>query len=344
MRPILVMLLIALIAISTLSCGDQNIEVPENIEEDPMKKVVMVASEGGLGDKSFNDVAYEGILQGASDYQIQVSIEEPDAEHDYINAVKKAAEEADLVIAVGFIPKNKLEEIATLYPETLFAVLDSEDEVSDNVMNIAFKDHEGSFLVGVIAALTTESDIVGFIGGKQDPTMDKFEYGFRAGVKIINPNAQVLVDYTECYDNPAIGETIAKELIEEGADVLFHATGECGIGVIDAVAEMKVWAIGVDQDQSFLNHESVLCSMFKRADSGVYFAIQKMMEGQFKGGVYEFGLEFEAVGFVDGADNLPEEIKKQAEDYAEAIIAGKILVPKDRGGFEGFTVPEDDLI
>ena len=98
---------------------------------------------------------------------------------------------------------------------------------------------------------------------------------------------------------------------------------------------MKVWAIGVDQDQSFLNPESVLCSMFKRADSAVYFAIQKMMEGQFKGGVYEFGLEFEAVGFVDGADNLPEEIKKQAEDYAEAIIAGKILVPKDRGGFEG---------
>lgn len=311
---------------------------------DSLPKVVMVASEGGLGDESFNDMAYEGILRAAKDYRIEVNIEQPESRDAYIETVSAVAENADLVIAVGYIESDRLQEIAGNNPDTLFAVVDSEMEAPDNVMSLSFKEEEGSFLVGVIAALTTETQTLGFVGGVEDGTIESFEFGYRAGIKAVNPEARVLIEYTGCFDNAANGKTAALSLIEEGADVIFHAAGECGIGVIEAAAERDVWAIGVDKDQSDLDPDAVLCSMFKRVDNGVYLSIQSFMEGKFEGAVYEFGLDFEAVGYSDNAGNLSEEIRTQADLYAEAIIAGDIYVPKNREQFEEFQVPENGLL
>lgn len=343
MKKILAILAIAVLIISTAACYYEIVEDPA--EEQPVLSVTMVASEGGLGDKSFNDMAYEGVLRAASDYKIEVTVLEPEKYEDYIDLLSKAAADgAALVIAVGYVPKDELVRIAEQFPETMFAVVDSDDEAPDNVMNLSFKEQEGSFLVGVIAALTTETDIVGFVGGVKEPTIDKFEYGYRAGVKAINPEAQVLVDYTDRYDDPDSGKAAALAQIEKGVDVIFHASGECGIGVIEASGEKGIWAIGVDKDQSELNPEAVLCSMFKRVDNAVYLAIQTLAEGDFEGGLFEFGLDFEAVGYIDGAGNLPDEIKGQADAYAAAILAGDIYVPGDRGEFEGFEVPEEGLL
>ncbi|MGI6732738.1 MAG: BMP family lipoprotein [Anaerovoracaceae bacterium] len=339
MKKILALCLILMLLVSLASCDTTNAQ-PIN----PLPKVVMVASEGGLGDKSFNDMAYEGILRAAEDYKIEVQIEEPENRNAYIETVSAAAAEADLVIAVGYIEADALLEIAENSPDTFFAVVDSDVEAPDNVMSLSFKEEEGSFLVGVIAALTSETQIVGFVGGAEDETIESFEFGYRAGVKAVNPEARVLVEYTGCFDDAEHGKTAALSLIEEGADVVFHAAGECGIGVIEAAGEKGVWAIGVDKDQSELNPDAVLCSMFKRVDNGVYLSIQSFMDGKFEGGVYEFGLDFEAVGYSDQADNLPEEIKSQADLYAKAIIAGDIYVPKNREQFEEFEVPEDGLL
>lgn len=343
MKKLLILLIAVILIFGSVACYNEIKE--ESQEEIQVLNVVMVTSEGGLGDESFNDMAYEGVLRAASDYDIEVSVIEPENPSDYISSLSDAASEgADLIIAVGYVQGDEMTEIAEQYPETYFAVVDSDAEAPENVMSLSFKEQEGSFLVGVIAALTTETDIVGFIGGGEEPTIEKFEYGFRAGVKAINPDAQVLVDYTECFDDQNLGRETALALIEGGADVIYHASGECGIGVIEAAGEKGVWAIGVDQDQSDLNPEAVLCSMFKRVDNAVYLAIQSLAENDFDGGIYEFGLDFEAVGYSDGAGNLPEEIRQQADAYASAILAGDIYVPKDRGEFEGFVVPEEGLL
>jgi basic membrane protein A len=339
MKKILSLFLILVLMLSLSSCDATSAQ-----PIDSLPKVVMVASEGGLGDESFNDMAYEGILKAAKDYKIEVTIEEPEDRYAYIETVSAVAGDTDLVIAVGYIDANTLQEIAENNPDTSFAVVDSEVQVADNVMSLSFKEEEGSFIVGIIAALTTETQILGFVGGAEDGTIESFEFGYRAGIKAINPEARVLVEYTGCFDNAEHGKAAALSLIEEGADVVFHAAGECGIGVIEAAGEKGVWAIGVDKDQSDLNPDAVLCSMFKRVDHGVYLVIQSFMEGKFEGDVYEFGLDFEAVGYSDAAGNLSNEVKSLADLYAKAIIAGDIYVPKNREEFEEFKVPEEGLI
>ncbi len=336
MRKILLLCLIALMLISSTACDTTSAQ-----PIDPLPKVVMVASEGGLGDESFNDMAYEGILRAAEDYEIEVKVEEPETRDAYIETISQSASEgADLVIAVGHIKADDLQEIAEQNPETLFAVVDSEEEAPDNVMSLSFKEEEGAFLVGVIAAMSTESQTLGLVGGAEDGTMDGFEYGYRAGIKSVNPEAKVLVEYTGRFDDAEAGKAAALALIDEGADVLFHASGECGIGVIEAADERGVWAIGVDKDQSYIDPDTVLCSMFKRVDNGVYLSIQSFLDGKFEGGVYKFGLDFEAVGYSDEAENLTEETKAQADLYAAAILAEDIFVPENREQFEEFKVPD----
>lgn len=336
MKKILLLCMIAMLLIVNTAC-----DTIEAKPIDPLPKVVMVASEGGLGDASFNDMAYEGILRAAEDYTIEITVKEPLTQDDYIEAVAGAAlEGADLVIAVGHIEGDDLEEIAEESPDTLFAVVDSEHEAPDNVMSLSFKEEEGAFLVGVIAAMSSETQTLGFIGGVEDGTLDGFEFGYRAGIKAVNPEARVLVEYTDRFDNAEAGKEAALALIDEGADVIFHASGECGIGVIEAADERGVWAIGVDKDQSYIDPDTVLCSMFKRVDNGVYLSIQSFLDGEFEGGVYRFGLDFEAVGYSDKAGNLTEEAKAQADFYAAAILAGDIYVPENREQFEEFKVPD----
>ncbi|MGI6727409.1 MAG: BMP family lipoprotein [Anaerovoracaceae bacterium] len=341
MKKTLVMLLIMVLICSMAACKNNS----GNNNKEDLPKVVMVTSEGGLGDESFNDMAYKGIQRAEADFDIEVSVLEPGSKDEYINSLSKAAEqEADLVIAVGDVSVKRMKQIAEQYPKTDFAIVDSDKEIADNVMSLSFKEQEGAFLVGVIAALTTETDNIGFIGGVSSSAMDKYEYGFRAGVKAINPNAQVLVDYTQSFSSPETGKITALSQVNRGADILFHASGESGIGVIEAASDMGIWAIGSGQDQSPLKPETVLCSMFKRIDNAVYLAIQDFVEGKFEGRVYQFGLDFEAVGYIDGAKNLPEDIVLQVDAYKAAILATDIYVPKNRSDFEEFEVPEEGLL
>lgn len=269
---ILLSIMVLLLVLS--ACQDQQEPVIEEPEQEPLPRIVMVTSEGGLGDESFNGMTHEGVLRAASDYEIEVSVMEPSDASVYVSTIEKAASEgANMVIAVGAISSEMLVELGERYPETSFVVVDSDAEGPENVMSLSFKEQEGSFLVGVIAALTTKTNIVGFIGCVEGPTIDKFEYGFRAGVKAINPDAQVIVDYLDCFDDTALGSKTTLSLIDQGVDIVFHAAGESGISVIEAAGSMEIWAIGIDKGQSSLNPEAVLCSMFKRVDYGVYFAI-----------------------------------------------------------------------
>ncbi len=339
MKKSLLLCLAALVLLGGTAC-----EMTNAAPADPLPKVVMVTAEGRLGNGGFNDLAYDGVLRAASDYKIEVTIEEVHTRDEYTETVSAAAlEGADLVIAIGDIDAGELEGIAEENPDTLFAVVDSEEEASDNVMSLSFKEEEGAFLMGVIAALTTRTHTLGFVGGVESKAAEGFEFGYRAGVKAINPDARVVAEYTDSFDDVEDGRAAALTLIGEGADVIFHAAGECGIGVIEAAAENGVWVIGIDRDQSDIDPEAVLCSMFKRVDNGVYLSIQSFMEGTFKGGIYKFGLDFEAVGYSDEAGNLSPEVKALADKYASAILAGNLYVPENREQFEEFQVPEDIL-
>lgn len=341
--PIILILLIFIFGLTACDLAKEPEEVPPIPE--PLPKIIMVTSEGGLDDQSFNEMAHDGLLRADSDFEIDMSVMEPASKDFFIETIEDAAKDgANLVIGVGFMPPEELTRIGELYPDTMFAIVDSEFDELGNVMSLSFREQEGSFLVGVIAALTTETDMVGFIGGEQSSTMEKFEYGFRAGVKVINPEIQMLVDYIGAFDQPEQGKAIAQNQIQEGVDVIFQAAGKSGIGVIEMAQEQEIYAIGVDRDQSALAPNSVLCSMFKRVDHGVYFAIQAFLEGEFEGGIHEFGLDYEAVGYSDDAGNLPEEIVDQVDAYAASILSGDLYVPKNQAEFESFSIPEGGFL
>lgn len=318
-------------------------EPGEEVAEEPMEeavKVTMITDTGGLGDESFNDSAYAGLVKASEDFGVEVSVLESQTADDYGPNLSAAAEEGtDLIVSVGFLMQSATAEAAAQFPDQKFGIID-ETVDAPNVTGITFKEHEGSFLVGVIAGLMTETNTVGFVGGMQFPLIEKFQYGFEAGVKAVNPDAEIIINFTGAFDNPQLGKENALAQNQAGADVIYHASGACGIGVIEAAGEQGFWAIGVDQDQSALDPEHVLCSMIKPVDSATYFMAKSIVEGTFDGSNYEFGLAEKSVDYSDLAGNVPADVAAQADAYKAAIISGVFEVPYDLATFEAFEAPE----
>jgi basic membrane protein A len=306
-------------------------------EPKPELSFGMITDTGGLGDKSFNDSAWEGIQKAGKELGVEPVILQSTKQEDYEANIGNMAQSVDLSIAVGFLMQQSMATAADQYPDKKFGLI---DEVADkpNVMSVTFKEHEGSFLVGVIAGLTTKSNVIGFVGGMDFPLIQKFEVGFIAGVKSVNPDAKVLVNYTGAFDNPDKGKEIALSMFKQKADVIYHASGGCGIGVIQAADENDFWAIGVDQDQSAVsNNNKVLCSMIKRVDVGTYTIIKSYADNAFGGGkAIQLGAKEDGVGFSDNGNNVPAEVKAAADKYKAAIVDGTVLVPSTREELDAF--------
>ena len=301
----------------------------------------MITDTGGLGDQSFNDSAWLGLEAAEKEFGITRKVLESQSADDYFpNLVSFAEENTSLIFGVGFLFNESMMAAADKFPNQKFAIIDSAGLNKDNVAEVVFAEHEGSFLVGVIAGLKTETNKVGFIGGMKFPIIEKFEYGFRAGVKSVNPDAVVIVNYADSFDDAAKGKEIALVQHQAGADVIFHAAGGVGAGLIEAAKEEGFWAIGVDQDQSHMAPGSVLCSMIKRVDVGVYNVGKEVVDGVFKGGLHIFDAKNGGVGYSDNAGNLTDDLKAAADKYLEAIIAGKFVVPQTEAEFNAFEVPE----
>ncbi len=335
LKKVLSIALALMLVFSFAACGGAEEEAAPTSDV----TVTMITDTGGLGDESFNDSAWAGLEKAKADFGISTNVLESQTADDYAaNLSAASAEEADLVISVGFLMQEATASAAAQFPDQKFAIIDSTVD-APNVAGLTFKEHEGSYLVGIIAGLTTETNKVGFVGGMQFALIEKFEYGFKAGVKSVNPDAAVLVNYTGVFDNPALGKEAALAQYQQGADVIFHASGGCGIGVIEAAGEQGFWAIGVDQDQSGLNPEAVLCSMIKRVDNATFMVSQAVVEGTFSGGNIEFGLAEEGVGYSDNAGNVPAEIAEQTEVYKAAVVNGDFAVPFDKASFDAFVAP-----
>lgn len=301
-------------------------------------KVAMVTDVGGLGDKSFNDAAYLGLQNLKKDLGCDIKVVESKKMEDYVPNLKSLADQKyDVVWAIGFLMADAVKEVAKMYPNQKFGIIDSTVDVP-NVASVTFKEHEGSFLVGVIAATDSKKKKVGFIGGMEFPIIQKFEAGYKAGVKAVNSKIQIFSAYTGAFDNPSKGKELAQAQFTYGADIIYHASGACGIGVIDAAKEKGkgYWAIGVDQDQAPIGvradgSNAVISSMIKRVDVGVYKTSKEAMDGKFPGGkTVELGLAENGVGVSDSSKKTASaKARRLVEQYRKKIISGQIVVPTD---------------
>ncbi|NMB00823.1 MAG: BMP family ABC transporter substrate-binding protein [Firmicutes bacterium] len=292
-------------------------------------RIGLIFAEGGLGDQSFNDAAYRGLMQAKEELGVEVIYVEPADIAEMEEHQRAYADlDLDLVIVIGFIHKSALEEVSMDYPHINFAIVD--DQVDNpNVTSLLFEEHEGSFLVGVLAGMMTETDTVGFVGGMEVPLIRKFQVGFEEGVKYANPNAEILVNYAGSFGDPGRGRELAVSQNERGADIVYHAAGGTGSGVIDAAVSNGFYAIGVDSDQDFMAPGTVLTSMVKRVDLAVYEVIKAVAEGNLEGGIWSFGIEDGGVGtseFTYTKDLIPQEVLEAIEDAKSKIISGEIVV------------------
>jgi basic membrane protein A len=309
--------------------------------------VGIVFDVGGRGDKSFNDGAFLGGERAEKELGARVHFIEPGEGSDREAGLRLlAAEHMDLVIGVGFIFTDDLTALAKEYPDVHFAgvdyalATDSTGKVIPPPPNLAalkFREEQGSFLVGALAALVGKSKKVGFVGGMDIPLIHKFEAGYRAGVKQVCPDCTVIAQYAgvtpEAFRNPGRGKELALAQYQSGVNIIFHASGSTGLGVFEAARQTGKMAIGVDADQYQEAPGFILTSMVKGVDAAVYDAIKRVKDGKFTGGIYQFGLAENGVGYVYDENNrklIPDSVRVRLEGLREQIIAGKITVPDTR--------------
>ena len=304
-------------------------------------KVAVAYDISGRGDGGFNDIAYNGAMQAANELGAElreVTARLDDTDDDRAERLRLlAAAGHEAVIAVGFTYAIPLEVVAAEFPDVRFAIVDDGTVSSPNVQGILFAEHEGSFLVGAAAGLTTTTDEVGFIGAVQLPLLQKFEAGFNAGAKHANPEVGVAVTYLSQppdysgFGDPPHGREAALGMYDNGADVIFAAAGGSGAGVHEAAAETGSWSIGVDADEYLLAPEAVrdhiLTSMLKNANVGTYRFVISVADGTFAAGNATYGLANGGVGYATSG-GFVDAISDVLDGYAAAIAAGEITVPE----------------
>jgi len=323
---------------------------PSGAEKPPAGNTVnvgVVFDLGGRGDKSFNDGAYFGAERAEKELGVRVRFIEPGEGSDRESGLRLlAAEGMDLVIGVGFIFTDDLTQLAKEYPNTKFAGVDYSVATDkdgnvipppNNLAALKFREEQGSYLVGALAAMIGNSKTVGFVGGMDSPLIKKFEAGYEAGVRKVCPDCKVLAQYAgvtpEAFRNPGKGKEIALAQYQQGANVIFHASGSTGLGVFEAARQTNKLAIGVDADQYGEAPGYVLTSMVKGVDNAVFDAIRKTKDGTFKGGIAQYGLAEGGVGYIYDKNNqklIPPDVHARLEQLRQDIIAGRIVVPSTK--------------
>lgn len=309
--------------------------------------VGVVFDVGGRGDKSFNDGAYLGATRAEKELGARVRFIEPGEGSDREAGLRLlAAEGSDLVVGVGFIFTDDLTLLAKEYPKIRFAgvdysvLTDSAGNVVPPPPNLAalkFREEEGSFLVGAAAALKSESGHLGFIGGVENPLIQKFEAGYVAGAKAVDPDITIDIEYISQppdfsgFNDPTRAAEIANSMYGNGADVIYHAAGGSGNGLFDTANDVgDVWAIGVDSDQYLTVGEPlnavILTSMLKRVDNAVFLTIEEFVAEGDVSGTTTFDLASEGVGYSTSGGFI-DDITGDLDAFAEQITSGEIEVP-----------------
>lgn len=338
MKKLIAVLMMAALTLTLAACGG-------NETEEVAFQIGLVTDVGGIDDKSFNQGTWEGVLKFAEENNL------PEENYRYLQSASDADylpnisafsdEELDLIVMPGFLFEEALIEASANYPEQKYLIIDMV-VAGDNVASAVFAENQGSFLVGVAAALKAQEagqDTVGFIGGMDFGLIQKFEAGFEAGVWAVDPEMTVLVDYAGSFVDAQIGQTLAAKQYDEGAYVIYHAAGGTGNGLIKEAKDRRasgqdVWAIGVDKDQyadGIYEGEmsAVLTSMMKRVDVAAYNVAVDTMNGEFPGGeILVFDLTNDGVGLPAENPNLSQEIVDKVAEFKQMILDGELDAPE----------------
>jgi basic membrane protein A len=292
-------------------------------------KAGLVIESSGLGDKSVNDQAYEGLLRAESQLKVEVKLMEPRDSSQFLDMNQLLADSGyQIVINNAFSMADAVTQVADAYPQVQFVILDTVVD-KPNVISATYETHKGSFLAGVVAAMTSKSGIIGFVGGMKIPTIERFEVGYIEGAKYIKPGITVISKYVgndaNAWSDAARGKALTEDLASNGADVVYHAAGGTGLGVIDGCASRGIWAIGVNIDQEHIAPNTVLTSMLTRGDNAVFQAIEAQTQGVKLGNRLVMDLDNDGVGVVLSR-HLSAEVKAKVEEVKRKIIAGEIVV------------------
>ncbi|UJL47985.1 BMP family protein [Virgibacillus sp. NKC19-16] len=335
------------------SSGDDTDESEATEGESSDYTAALVTDEGGVDDKSFNQSSWEGLQAWGEEHGLAegegYDYAQSNEASDYLpNLTRLVRNDFDLVFGIGFLLEDAVSQIAEQNPDTDFAIVDTVVD-APNVASITFAEHEGSFLAGVAAALKTNTDRIGFVGGVDSDLINKFETGFIAGVKSINPDIEVDAQYVGDFSSSDDGKLIATRMYNDGADIIYHSAGAAGNGVFAQAKDLKqndpereIWVIGVDRDQheegAIGDHNVTFTSMVKRVDTSVQQVSNLGLNGEFPGGeVLEFGLEDEGVSIATtNEEALTDDILTEVEDWEERIKNGDVEVPQTHDELESY--------
>ena len=299
-------------------------------------KIGMISDTGGVNDESFNQSTWEGLQQAQEKYgkdKVQVKYVESSQEADYTPNIETFVEEdLDLIIGVGYKMAGAIEEASKNYPDVQFAIIDhSYEKQPENVTSLIYEDNTAAYLAGLVAAKKTETNKVAFIGGIKSATLDKFEYGFRAGVKAANPKCELTVRYLNSFSDSALAKSVANQMHKDGVDIIYTAAGAAGTGAIEAAKENNKMAIGVDVDQSPLAPDNIISSTMKNVNVSIVNLVGEILEDNYQGGqVIVNTLASGGVGLSDTTkDHVSKDILDYVNEQAGKIKSGEIVVPEN---------------
>lgn len=335
MKKVIALLLSAVLTLGLLTgCGQEkkNESTPTGTSGDVTMAVVVA---GTFGDRSFYDSSKEGADRLASEYGVQVKTIECN-NVDHTQQMRNAADAAQIVVLVGW-EFYDVETVAPEYPDVHFIWIDNATSAPvSNVLNITYAQNEGSFLAGYIAAKMSKTGVVGAVGGEDTDTINDFIVGYTQGAQYANADIQVEKLYASTYDDPAVGKECALTLNEKGADVVFQIASKTGDGVFQAAQEKGFYAIGVDSDQKYIADDVIICSMMKRVGDSIYEAVSEYIAGDTSkwGTTWVADMATGFIGISYGDENatqqIPDELKAEAEELAKKIVSGEIQVETTR--------------
>ena len=342
-KKLLAVLMTAAMVLSLVACGakeEPKADAPEAATEEAAPaetfKVGLITDVGGVEDQSFNQSAWEGLQKAKEDFGVEINYLSSATDADYAPNIETFVdEEYDLIISVGFLLADATRAAAEANPDMKFAIVDDTSCADlDNVACLTFKAEQSSYLVGYVAGLMTEKNNIGFVLGMAGDAMHPFGYGYFAGALDANPDVVCQMANANNFGDPATGSTLTTNFVTNGADVVFHAAGATGTGVISEAQSKGIMAIGVDSDQSYLAPETVITSAMKRVDNAVYATVEALVNGTLEGGLAVFDINNGGVDIAPTQDLLTEEVIAAVEEVKAKLEAGEIEVPATAADFE----------
>ncbi len=299
----------------------------------------LITDTAGIGDQNFNDLANAGGVKAAEDLGVDFRVIESQTQADYVTNLTLGLEQGEVTVAVGFLLIDAVDDVAPLFPDRSIVFIDAVSE-NDNVQSVLFREHEGSFLAGVLAGLFTQTGAVGMVGGIRVPPVMRYEVGFAAGIMSVAPGVVFTSSYADDFEAPDLGKELTLALFGDGGcDIVLPAAGRTGIGSFDAAVERGegFWVIAGDTDQAHLGPGHQLAYVRKGVDEAVYLGIEQVVNGEFEAGIRDLGIAEGGMDLDGVIESVDQSIQDTVAAYRQAIIDGTVVVPADDDELANFT-------